>query len=102
MSDDGSSSIKSQSTKADECDAWLPMDKYVLGFLSDMPLYEEDSRSEVSVEDQDPGPVACACSSCQVETASKRCDHEDKEICANCAQTCACGLTCCVRSFLQT
>ena len=56
LSDDGSSSVNSQPIKADECDAWLPMDTYDLGFLSEMPFYEEDARSEVAVED--PGPWA--------------------------------------------
>ena len=77
------------------------MNEYDLGFLSEMPFLEEASRSEVAVEDQDLGAVACACSSCQVETATRRCEHEDRDVCVNCVQTCACGLTCCVRCFYQ-
>ena len=52
-------------------------------------------------EDQDPGPVVCACVNCQVESASRRCEHEGGEIYTNCVQTCSCGLTCCVTCFYK-
>ena len=72
LSDDGSCSINSQPSNEAEDDSWLPMNQYDLGFWTDMLLYEEDSGSEVVVEDQDPGHVGCSCASCQVESASRR------------------------------
>ena len=36
---DGSSSVGDQPNRADGCDAWLPTNKYDLGFLSEMPFY---------------------------------------------------------------
>ena len=59
-----------------------------------MPDYEDQSGSEVAEEDQDPGAVTCACSSCQVEDATERCEHESKDVCKPCVQTCPCGLRC--------
>ena len=75
-SDDGSSCVGGQPHQAGGCDAWLPMNEYDLVSIRNA-VYEEDSRREVTIEDQESWAVACACSSCQVETATKRCQHED-------------------------
>ena len=77
------------------------MNEIDLGFLSEMPYYDDQSGSEVAVEDQDPRAVACICSSCQVETAMERCENEDRDVCSHCVQTCSCGLRCCVRCFYK-
>ena len=90
-----------QSESAGETEALIPMNEVDLGFLSEMPYYDDQSGSEVAVEDQDPGTVACACSSCQVETAIERCENEDRDVCSHCVQTCSCGLRCCVRCFYK-
>ena len=89
LSDDVSSSINSQQVDEAEGESWLTMDKYDLGFWIDMTPFEEDSGSEVVIEDQDPGPMGCSCASCQVESASRRCEHEGEEVCSQCVVNCA-------------
>ena len=83
-SEAGSQSNGDQSDSAGEPEVLLPMNEADLGFLSEMPFYEDQSGAEVAEEDRDPGAVACACSSCQVETAIARCENEDRDVCAHC------------------
>ena len=101
LCDDGNSSVNGQKADEAEIESWLPMDQYDLGFWTDMPPHEEDSGSEVVVEDQDPGPVGCSCASCQVESVSRRCEPEGKEVCKQCVGNCDCGGTSCVRCFYK-
>ena len=101
LSEDGSQSHGDQSEVSGESEVLLRLNEVDLGFLSEMPDYEDQSGSEVAEEDQDPGAVACACSSCQVEDATERCEHESKDVCKRCVQTCPCGLRCCVRCFYK-
>ena len=100
-SEAGSQSNGDQSDSAGEPEVLLPMNEADLGFLSEMPFYEDQSGAEVAEEDRDPGAVACACSSCQVETAIARCENEDRDVCSHCVQTCPCGLKYCIRGFYK-
>ena len=69
-SEDGSQSHGDQSEVSGEPEVLLRMNEVDLGSLSEMPDYEDQSGSEMAEEDQDPGAMACACSSCQVEEAN--------------------------------
>ena len=100
-SEDGIRSHVDQSEVSDESEVLLRMNEVDLGFSTEMPDYDEQSGSEAAEEDQDPGAMTCACSSCQVEDATERCENESKDVCPRCVLTCPCGLKFCVRCFYK-